>query len=205
MYFQDKPGIYAYKLIIRFDLHADLHIRLDTTLYESLEDYFRRTSYNTIQHGLGYSVNDRICQHVIRKKHIYRWGWYREDVWCNKISCTDHQDSEIRAKNASVIYDHNGNIYSPDRIVGLYREWVNNNHQYYNYNSWRKRNRRSARSVNTFHERKWANAWDDEGFGKFQRGHRKHLPDGWFIETNHVHHEKGWKKQSKRKFQWKAK
>lgn len=101
---------------------------------------------------------------------------------------------------------------TPDRLVGEYRAWVKN---YYarSRRSWYNRRDRGARKdaygrfrrPRTTQERRWASAWDDEDFMPPVRGKRRshNLPNAW--DDVYSHNQKSWKKQSKRRRQWKEK
>jgi hypothetical protein len=105
-----------------------------------------------------------------------------------------------------VLY-HNDVILSPATILGMFRPWNRKVRErriaaWYNKPRRRKAYRR-YRSIKTFQERKWANAWDDEDVKIRSRRNATNLPNNWDDIKGYTH--KSWKKQSKRKHQWKLK
>ena len=208
MYYQEEPGIYVYywKTVYYETFQTR---KLFASYYKTVEDFFWGHSEHYINENVGYSVDDKICQAVIGTE--YRRGYHgRRYVYgrtlCNKINCTKHDDSFSKAV---VVADHNGKLFTRDRLVGLYREyWCNRSIRKNKYN---RRNgcKKSAwggwRSMKTFQERKWANAWDDEEFVPKVRAARNdaNLPDAW--DDYYADSAKSWKIQSKRKHQWKEK
>ena len=112
---------------------------------------------------------------------------------------------------AYAVYDQDGNCYTPERLIGLRREWERNRpankyrNRWYRQSGHKKYAWGGFRSFKTFQERKWANAWDDEEFAPKVRAARNahNLPNSW--DDFNAHCEKSWKHQSKRKHQWKEK
>lgn len=165
--------------------------------FDSFEDLFRHVGYRyDFAETFGYNDVSRHTHgtHKLGDHHpVSDWNW-----WPNRNYCY-------------VAYD-NGKFVTPDRLVGLYRDFV-----YANRVDWRNRRNRKydcgqkksawgrIRHMRTQHERKWAHAWNDEEFAPRARakrqGHR--LPSNW--DDYWIHGQKSWKYQSKRKHQWKEK
>lgn len=103
-----------------------------------------------------------------------------------------------------ICYD-NLNLVTPDRLVGLRRDWIG--HRRSNYRLyWHSYNRayRGNRRIRTTQERRWAHACDDVEFAPPVRGRRSacNLPNSW--DDIRGHNDKSWKTQTKRRHQWKA-
>jgi len=122
-------------------------------------------------------------------------AWYKESHYCY------------------VLFE-NDKLVTPDRIVGLYREFKYNRRKDRPYRYWwtRKSDRGQKKDVyghirkmRTTQEKRWANAWDDEEFAPHIRPKRsvRLLPDAW--DDYWAHNQKSWKRQSKRRHQWKEK
>ena len=209
MYYQDKPGIYVY---FYQDVYYDdcRTVKVGKAYYKDLEDFFWAYNERCIKETIGYSINDRICQGVLYKE--YRRGYCRRryvsnTAICHEINCNEHSGY----RQAYVVYDQDGNLYTPDRLIGLRREWnrtrPKNKYRYkwYRQNGYKKQAWGGFRSIKTFQERKWTHAWDDEEFAPKGRAARQghNLPDPW--DDYRQHCDKSWKTQSKRKHQWREK
>lgn len=165
--------------------------------FNSFEELFRRLGFSRIDLAtiFGYSDVDRHNDHPSLGDHQRpsQWDWWPSRKYCY------------------VAYD-NGKFVTPDRLVGLYRDWM-----YDNRINWRRRwtqrydrgQKKSAwgriRHMHTQHEKRWQDAWDDEEFVPKYRAkrHGHNLPDTW--DDYWVRGQKSWKYQSKRKHQWKEK
>ena len=208
MYYQNEPGIYVYtygkEYYAEWDVFGERKIR--AVYYESLDELFRRTGPRTITETFGYSIYDEICLEPVEtiwQAGFRNFRYIRRQTLCTKTNCRNHDGPTI---GAAVVYDHLCNFYSPDRLVGLYREWSGNRKYYYNWNSWSKRRGgHTFRRFRTFHERKWAHAWDCEEYAPKVRAARQghNLPDPW--DDYHRNSERGWKRCTKRRHQWKEK
>lgn len=110
---------------------------------------------------------------------------------------------------AKVAYNGKDKLLPVSQLVGYCR-----NH--HGINVWERRwmmrrngRKKSAygwfRRPKTTQEMRWAHAWDDEEDCPPPRGRRQghNLPNAW--DDYYAHGEKSWKKQSKRKRQWKEK
>lgn len=137
---------------------------------------------------------------------------------CNPEDRTDRYlfgeadlDSEFLAHHCYVCYE-NGKVVTPDRLVGLFREWYHNRNPY-RRGWWYRRfdcgEKKQAwghwRAPKTTYERRWAHAWDDDEFAPktgFARGRRRAnaLPNLW--DDYMTHNDKSWKTQTKRRKQW---
>jgi len=213
MYYQNEPGIYVYyleRVYYKHELDVIGELKLKCVYYKSIEDFIWKHNEDTLKNCFGYSPYDKICQGTVdnlyRRSKYHRRLYNYKTVKCGKTNCSDpeHRHNFNRVR---VVYDHNGNLYTPDRLIGLRRKWLRERKSRYWYGfSGRKRRRCSShRSMRTFQERKWAHAWDDEEFAPRVRAARqgKNLPDAW--DDWHRHNDKCWKTQSKRKHQWKEK
>lgn len=209
MYYQDEPGIYVY--FLKDVYYGDYRTtKIAYGHYETLEDFFWCHNERNIKENIGYSVYDKICHGVVHATYRrgYRGRYIRNKVLCGKVNCTEHHEGYTQAY---AVYDQDGNLYTPDRLIGLRRDWVltkpKNKYRYrwYRQNGHKKQAWGGWRSIKTFQERKWAHAWDDEEFAPKPRPARqgKNLPDSW--DDYRQHCDKSWKTQSKRKRQWKEK
>ena len=104
-----------------------------------------------------------------------------------------------------LVFDSTHTHYSRDRLIGLYRKWNERYRKCRGYRRWRRTAWRRCRKIKTFHEHKWAHAWDDEDFSPKVRAKRQgnYLPTYWDDIRGHT--DKCWKTQSNRKRQWKVK
>ncbi len=110
-----------------------------------------------------------------------------------------------------VIYD-NGKFVTPDRLVGLFRDWKWTRRNLW-IASWTRKydcgHKKGAygwiRHMHTTQEKRWANAYDDEEFAPKYRASRcgHNLPSTW--DDYWAGNQKCWKRQSKRPHQWKEK
>jgi len=207
MQIQNYPGIYSYSTIIAYKDADDRsgHQKVIVHYYTSIEDYFRCNHESGIKSSVGYDINDTICQtEVSATRHRSRWGryWFSNQKYCHTVNCKQHNDVKTKAH---VVCDENGNIFTPDRLVGLYRKWWFNRpkRRSYYHAGYKPGCYGGFRTLRTFQERKWAHAWDDEEDAPKVRAARegKYLPDSWDDFQRHA--EKSWKYQSKRKHQWK--
>lgn len=209
MYYQNEEGIYVYYWkTVYYETWSTR--RVACNYYPSWETFFWGHSLHYINENVGYSVDDKICQAVVKKASGRGWRRYRRDKICNKINCTVHPQKGLHGafNKAIVVADQNGKLFTRDRLVGLYFDWYSTNpyrSKYSRRNGCRKRVWGGFRSIKTFQERKWANAWDDEDFAPKKRAARNshNLPNSW--DDFYGHAEKSWKYQSKRKHQWKEK
>ena len=208
MQIQNYPGIYSYSTTVVYKDAADRsgHEKVIVHYYTSLEDFFRHGTVRGIKSSVGNNITDTICQaEVSATRHRSRWGryWFSDQKYCNVLNCKQHDDGKTKAH---VVCDENGNHYTSDRLVGLYRKWYYTRpkrrylfvHAGYKPGCWS-----GFRTLSTLQERKWAHAWDDVEDAPKVRAARqgKNLPDSWDDYQRHA--EKSWKHQSKRKHQWK--
>ena len=209
MYYQNEPGIYVYYYDIVYRDAPDIlgTRKVVCRRYETIGDFLWAHSEYNIKENCGYSIDDKICRAVTNVEYsrgYCRRRYVRNKTYCNKINCQEHDDDFYKAY---VVYDQDGNFYSPDRLIGLRREWEGNRKSL--YWPWFPGRKRGAygwfRPIRTFQERKWAHAWDDEEFPPKVRAARqgKNLPNSW--DDICRHNDKSWKTQSKRKHQWKSK
>ncbi len=212
MYYQNEPGIYVYTYEKEFYAEWDIYgkRKINHVYYETLEDFFYRGCPGVrreFEAYFGYSVYDKICREPIEtiwSSGHYGYRYVKNYVYCNKTNCREH-DGPVN--EVAVVYDHLGNFYSPDRLLGLYRARAAGRFRgYWYYPSGRKRRPWGGhRRFRTFHERKWAHAWDCEEYAPKVRAARQghNLPDAWDDYNRHV--EKSWKSQSKHRRQWRNK
>ena len=109
-----------------------------------------------------------------------------------------------------VAYNENDTILSVAYLTGIVRPYKKERRAFFRY-GWKARFDRGARKdvygrlrhIKTYQERKWAHAWDDEEFPPKTRSRRQgdRLPDA--RDDYWSHNQRSWKKQSKRKHQWK--
>jgi hypothetical protein len=108
-----------------------------------------------------------------------------------------------------VAYDNN-QFVSPDRLVGMYRNFrsILRHKWFYSYEAKRDRGMRAQvwgryRKIHSTQERRWAHAWDDETNAPICRGRRTaaNLPNSW--DDYYAFCQKNWKSQRKTKHQWK--
>lgn len=211
MQFQKEKGIYVYFLATSYENESASRI-IRWIRYESLEQFFWFNTEYEIQHNYGHNIYDRRCNQVTN----YNYGrgyckrrFIRREIICNIINCYEHDSS---GTNLLVAFDESGKQYLPDVLVGARRAWLDSkagkkykNRYCRNLNGRHKKAYGKFRNMRTLQERKWAEAWDDVEFAPKTRRARvnRNLPDAW--DDWHVHNDKSWKTQSKRKHQWKIK
>ena len=209
MYYQNEEGIYVYYYkTVYYDTYYTG--KVVCSFYKSLEDFFWGHTEHYIKENIGYNINDKICQTVTDTE--YRRGYQgrryiTNEILCNKVNCTKHNNG---FNKAVVVADQNGKLFTSDRLIGLFRVYWRNKMlgrrcKYDRRNGCKKSAWGGWRSMKTFQERKWANAWDDEEFVPKVRAARNdaNLPDAW--DDYYADSAKSWKIQSKRKHQWKEK
>jgi hypothetical protein len=156
---------------------------------------------------------------------LFTAAWYHMD-FANVFGYTDvdrgyggtpfgdhHKSSDwcisVETKFLYVMYD-DGKFVTPDRLVGLHRNWKYERRNFHQRSWSRKRDTGQKKTVcgnlrhmKTMHERRWQNAWDDEEFCPPYRPARcgRNLPSCY--DDYWVRGQKNWKFQSKRKHQWK--
>jgi len=200
MYYQNKPGIYVYQHNI-FYYEEQTKSGMSITYYETLNDFFKQFwKESQLKYNVSTNVNDRFCQAVIGQTKRRFW---KSDVICNKLNCTEHNDYNDHKIKANVVYDHNGKIFTPEHLLGLFRKYRKPFNRRYASSGRKSKHRRYVRRIKTFQERKWAHAWDDEEFAPKVRLARqgKVLPNPW--DDIKRYNQKSWKKH--RKHQWKEK
>jgi len=209
MYYQNEPGIYVYRYkVVYYETFATR--KIIASYYKSLEDFFEHENEYIIKEYVGYSINDKICTgitHIDYGRGYCKRRYVKHTHHCGKINCHEHNEYRL----AWAVYDHLRELYTPDHLIGLYREWVKNRPSNLYKQRWFRRNgcKKSVwggfRSIKTHQERKWAHAWDDEEFAPKVRAARQggNLPDSW--DDYHRHGDKSWKTQSKHNHQWKEK
>lgn len=209
MYYQNEPGIYVYYYqVVYYQTFATR--KVNGSYYKSLEEFFKGNTEHTIKKYVGYSINDKICVGVTKTDYgrgYCKRRYIRKAHHCGKINCHEHDEHRL----AMAVYDHLGKLYTPDHLIGLYREWVRTRPNNLYKQRWFRRNgcKKSVwggfRNIKTAQERKWAHAWDDEEFAPKVRAARQghNLPDSW--DDYQRHSDKSWKTQSKRKYQWREK
>lgn len=204
MYYQNEPGIYVYereRFLIVGEYYYDS--RIVATHYPTLEDFFYCHNERDIKNRCGYHIGDNKCQEMIDCRPKKRCGtvYYYDKKYCHKVNCREHDNSIP----AYAVYDQDGNLYTPDRLIGLWRKRIQERRKQFHYPKRSKRAWGHFRKIRTLQERKWAHAWDDEEFAPKIRAARqgKNLPDAW--DDYSAHNDKCWKTQSKRRRQWKPK
>lgn len=163
--------------------------------FDSIEDLVRHVPYNfdfAVQFGY-HDVDRHTAGAGLGDHHPpCNWAWWPDRNYCY------------------VAYD-NGKFVTPDRLVGAHRVRKAERRSYWHgwsrqYDRGKKKSAHGwIRHMHTMHERRWQNAWDDEEFCPPYRACRRgnNLPSNWddiWVDSN-----KCWKKQSKRKHQWKEK
>ncbi len=213
MQYQKEPGIYVYfKRNVYNDWKNCYNIKINVRYYPTLEHFFWLYNEYHIRNDIGYTIHDKKCCHVVERDYGRGWckrRYVRHEYFCNKINCGEHDD---KSTDMFVVYDEGGKQYTPDVLVGLRRSWSNDrkaSKAYRNrYSTNRSGIKKSAwggfRTMKTFQERKWVNAWNNEEHApKARRARVGLLPDARDDYTRHA--DKSWKTQSKRKHQWKEK
>jgi len=155
--------------------------------YETYEELFRWTCESNLK-DFGYNPTDRTTARNCFDDHDWMFGDYIGNSRCRYICYEDDK------------------LVTPDRLVGLRRDWIGRRRLNYRWLYWRSYNRayRGNRRIRTTQERRWAHAWDDVEFAPRVRGRRTahSLPNSW--DDIRGHNDKSWKTQSKRRHQWKA-
>lgn len=173
MQYQDIPGIYVYR--------ADIDKKVTFEYYETIEDLFRRgvRRASDIRNEFGTDVFEKV------------------------------RINEVFKVSKSCVYDENCNFYTVDRLIGLYRKYrreMLEGCRWWFRSPWgfAKGNKAGGsmfRRPQTFRDRKWSLAYDEENYVKVRpKRNMKNLPSTW--DDVHKHHENGWKWQSKRRHQW---
>lgn len=155
--------------------------------YETYDQLFRWTSESALKE-YGCNPTDRTTYRNCFDDHDWMFGDYIGNSRC-----------------CYVCYD-DLTLVTPDRLVGLYRDWIGRRRSHYHWLYWRSYNRayRGNRHIRTTQERRWATAWNDEEFAPRVRGKRsaRMIPNSW--DDIRGHNDKSWKTQTKRRHQWKA-
>lgn len=183
MFYQNKPGVYVYT----YFRHA-LDKKLEYHYFPNLTSLF--WNYSEWQITL-----------------------FRDITWIYRSITSDDivRFSSIRAlPYYSAAYDENGVYLSPDRLVGLYRQW---RRERLSGRSWtsdcgrRPQAYGGYRTIKTTQERRMA--FDDPesielGITIHRRCARNavNLPNAW--DDIKSHSDKSWKTQSKRRSQWRS-
>lgn len=164
--------------------------------FDTFADMFSAVWYHTnFAEAFGYCDTDREVGGNVFGDH------QKVSAWC----------TWKETKFLYALYD-DGKFVTPDRIVGLHRDWKYERRNFYQCSWTRKRDTGQKKSVwgcirhmKTMQERRWQNAWDDEEdcprYRAARQGHR--LPSNW--DDFWIHGQKSWKTQSKRNHQWKEK
>jgi hypothetical protein len=162
------------------------------------------------------TFDELFTQHRIGEGRITAaFGHNPEDRTEGNYLFGENRDVELEflSHHVYVCYE-NDKLVTPDRLVGLWREYCRNVRNPYRYGwFWERRRSRGEkkqayghwRAPKTTNERRWAHAWDDEEFAPrtgFARGRRRAnaLPNLW--DDLYGHNDKSWKTQSKRRHQW---
>ena len=155
----------------------------------------------------------------------YNEGWVKRAFSNNdsdRVMDSDcwgsYKSSLLNAKvYAKVAYNSKDKLLPVSQLVGYCRSrgsiLIVNRGSYKGWNEYFMRSRQgrkksafgSFRYPRSMQEKRWALAWDDEEDCPPVRGRRRprQLPDAW--DDYYAHSEKSWKKQSKRKHQWREK
>jgi len=143
------------------------------------------------------------------------WKYYTNiEEFFNHVRCAgdlrnEFGDNEYPIKVLkSYVYDENCNFYTVDRLIGLYRkyrrEWLESCKWLHSWRGFARGNKAGGsmfRKPQTFYDRKWSLAYDEENYVKVRpKRNMRNLPSNW--DDIHKHHENGWKWQSKRRHQW---
>lgn len=208
MYYQQEDGFYVYRYDYVyeevFSEHCQqwfekLHKRLTWEHFKTLPELFRSYNEYAFEHRFSHNIEHTFCMFSPYKRR----GW----LPCRNKNCNIHSDGNIPCY---VVYDHNGYLYTPSKLIELYREWRDEVYKYrkrwyVHHAGYKKGCWGGYHYMRTFQERKWANAWDDEEYPVKVRARRNaaNLPTVW--DDYRTHAEKSWKWQSKRRHQWKPK
>lgn len=158
-------------------------------------------TYTEEEFGKKFTVQDIDHSFSTSNIKVYAKDWYWPDS--RIVGYSYHVFSKVA-------YNENGKILKPDTIVGIARKyWKKRNNNFTGAwtrkrgNGWKIGAYGSYRHMKTFQERKWAHAWDDEEHTPKVRCARniRNLPTSW--DDIWANSQKCWKKQSKRKHQWK--
>ena len=188
MLFQPNPGMYVYR---KSDLTGNIKLIYK---YETIESFFKshiRADFEEYSHNF----DDR-------------WRGHIHD----SLSSLEAEPFQKSSHFCYVVFDENGNCFSPFKLTSLRNEWVN-----HFVPRWRRRracfgSRRvygRFRHINTTQERRKSVdiiheiSEDGDIIKVLPRPRRnvRNLPSAW--DDIWGHNEKCWKTQSKRKHQWK--
>jgi len=163
--------------------HYDIIGEMFTVRYPTLEDFFRTHSEFFISNAIVNEIFKHITGNI--KEHYF----------------TSHY--------ATAVYDECGNLYTRDRLLGLYRDWIRKRNDDWvspwmlRFHTGRKRSCYGGhRRIRTFQEGKMWFDVDPEYNIRGRAGRSKaNLPDTW--DDYYRHTEKNWKSQRKTKHQYK--
>ncbi len=161
--------------------HYDILGDLFTVRYPTMEDFFRIHS----EYYINFTIVNQIFKHI--KKPL---------------------DGKYFIAYATVLYDECGNLYTKDRLIGLYRQWrIKRDIDW--TSPWMSRfsngKKRSCygchKRIRTFQEGKmWFDVDPDYKIRGRARRSKANLPDTW--DDYYRHTEKNWKYQRKTKHQY---
>jgi len=168
--------------------------------FETLEDLFRVVWHEDDLKVFGFNPSQRTTRRYafneVDRTYGYPLGNYYELGY---------------NRHVYVAYD-NDILIPPDVLVGKLRAYRRRPTKdwRWRYNARNDRGARkdaygSHRRIRTLQETKWADAWDNEEFAPSdgfcrKRRNRRNLPNSW--DDVWARNQKSWKKQSKRRHQW---
>ena len=142
----------------------------------------------------------------LRESDIKAFGYNDADRTDAPRAWTDRTYPDVddwAATRFCYIAVEDGNFVTPDRLVGLFRDWWNDRPRYrYNRHGWNRNAYGSFRSPKTTNERRQvAAATVDDGAPPVRCARNfRNLPDAW--DDFYGHSDRNWKTQSKRRHQY---
>jgi len=196
MLYQAEKGIYVYRVMDM--VNKD---RITFVHYKNIEEFFYHNMYvnNLWWRGGGYDSSPD-----------FSWD-YGIDIYRKSQRTLAGSDYFCSTLNL-VVCDEDANIFAPEYLNDRYQEFheqlVRRRAKAIETSRHNKRHGRKPkaygnfRSIRTFQERKMSFAFDEENFVKCRsRRNNSNLPNSW--DDYYSYNQKCWKKQSKRKHQWK--
>lgn len=177
MFFQKEDGLYVYQSDDDFKIHY--------RYFENFNELFRHYSTKAIENYFGY------------------------DLFRN-LNCGDYFSNYTL-----VLYDESGSFYTPDRIIGYYREWMINRSDYYaRFRSSKADRKRRGKKLAAYRStttnakvyRDLKMMFSEDNYVKLRAKRNARIISINFRDwDDYGYHiiEKSWKKQSKRKDQYK--
>ena len=166
--------------------------------------------YNRTENGKDRLVANFNTYHELfrglRESDIKAFGYNETDRTAAPRAWTDRNRGEVddwaATRNCYIAID-DGNFVTPDRLVGLFRDWWADRPRWrWNRHGWSPGAYGSYRALKTTNERRQIAACLDEEDAPRIRPSRnfRNLPNAW--DDFMSHNDKSWKTQSKRRHQY---